>query len=174
MLDGDVVRTHLSKGLGFSREDRDINVRRIGFVAAEIARHNGTVICAAVSPFNSTRNEVREMAGAENFALVYINTAQEVCERRDAKGFYAKARAGEIKGFTGVDDPYEPPQNPDITLETVHSTPEQNARKIVDWLRQRGFIEKGADEPSPNEHGTGSRDSGAELAYSLRPWYASI
>src|SRR5581483_8135624 len=87
MLDGDIVRTHLSHGLGFTREDRDINVRRIGFVASEIARHNGTVICAAVSPFNSTRNEVREMAGSENFVLVYVNTSPEVCERRDVKGF---------------------------------------------------------------------------------------
>lgn len=151
MLDGDVVRTHLSQGLGFTREDRDINVRRIGFVAAEIARHNGTVICAAVSPFNATRNEVREMAGEENFVLVYVNTSPEVCERRDRKGFYAKARAGEIQGFTGVDDPYEPPQNPDIELETVHSTPEQNARKIVDWLRERGFIEPLFDELEPDQ-----------------------
>jgi sulfate adenylyltransferase len=174
MLDGDVVRTHLSKGLGFTREDRDVNVRRIGFVAAEIARHNGTVICAAVSPFNSTRNQVRAMAGEENFALVYVNTAPEVCERRDVKGFYAKARAGELKGFTGVDDPYEPPQNPDVTLETVHSTPEQNARKIVDWLRQRGFIEPGPDETNSNGSEAGSSESGVELAYSLRPWYASI
>jgi sulfate adenylyltransferase len=159
MLDGDIVRTHLSKGLSFSREDRDINVRRIGFVAAEIARHNGTVICAAVSPFNATRNEVREMAGEENFALVYVNTSPEVCERRDRKGFYAKARAGELKHFTGVDDPYEPPQNPDIVLETVHSTPEQNARKIVDWLRQRGFIEQPSEEISSNGFGEGHSDS---------------
>jgi len=150
MLDGDIVRTHLSHGLGFTREDRDINVRRIGFVASEIARHNGTVICAAVSPFNSTRNEVREMAGSENFVLVYVNTSPEVCERRDVKGFYAKARAGEIHGFTGVDDPYEPPQNPDIELETVHSTPEQNARKIIDWMRERGFIEPLFDEVEPD------------------------
>jgi sulfate adenylyltransferase len=174
MLDGDVVRTHLSKGLAFTRQDRDINVRRIGFVAAEIARHNGTVICAAVSPFHSTRNEVREMAGEENFALVYVNTAQEVCERRDAKGFYAKARAGELKGFTGVDDPYEPPCNPDITLETVHSTPEQNARKIVAWLQQRGFIEQASDEANSNGHAAGNHPSPAELVSSLRPWYATI
>ncbi len=168
MLDGDVVRTHLSKGLTFTREDRDINVRRIGFVAAEIARHNGTVICAAVSPFNSTRNEVREMAGEENFALVYINTSPEVCERRDRKGFYAKARAGELKGFTGVDDPYEPPQNPDIVLETVHSTPEQNARKIVEWLRQRGFIEQAYDESHSNGFGPSRIDSRRELGLSVR------
>ncbi len=174
MLDGDVVRTHLSKGLGFSREDRDINVRRIGFVAAEIARHNGTVICAAVSPFNSTRNEVREMAGEENFVLVYVNTSPEICERRDPKGFYAKARAGELKGFTGVDDPYEPPHNPDITLETVHSTPEQNARKIIAWLQQRGFIEQAPQGTNSNGLVARSPNSGPEIAFGLRPWYASI
>jgi sulfate adenylyltransferase len=140
MLDGDVVRTHLSKGLGFSKEDRDTNIRRIGFVAAEIARQNGSVICAAVSPFNSTRNEVRAMVGEDRFILVYVNTNAEVCEGRDVKGFYAKARAGEIKGFTGVDDPYEVPPTAEITLETVNVTPEQNARKIVDYLAQRGFL----------------------------------
>jgi sulfate adenylyltransferase len=140
MLDGDVVRTHLSKGLGFSKEDRDTNIRRIGFVAAEIARQNGSVICAAVSPFNSTRNEVRAMVGEDRFILVYVNTNAEVCEGRDVKGFYAKARAGEIKGFTGVDDPYEIPPTAEITLETVNVTPEQNARKIVDYLAQRGFL----------------------------------
>ena len=140
MLDGDVVRTHLSKGLGFSKEDRDTNIRRIGFVASEIARQNGSVICAAVSPFNSTRNEVRAMVGADKFILVYVSTNAEVCEVRDVKGFYAKARAGEIKGFTGVDDPYEIPPSPDLTLETVAVTPEQNARKVIDYLVERGFV----------------------------------
>lgn len=141
MLDGDVVRTHLSKGLGFSREDRDINIRRIGFVAAEIARHGGAVVCAAVSPFNSTRRQIRELVGADNFLLVYVDTPVEICEKRDVKGFYAKARAGEIKHFTGVDDPYEAPENPDLVLRTEDATPEQNARKIIDWLRERGFID---------------------------------
>jgi sulfate adenylyltransferase len=165
MLDGDVVRTHLSKGLGFTREDRDVNIRRIGFVASEITRHNGTVICAVVSPFNSTRNEVRDMAGEANFALVYVKTPLEVCEQRDAKGFYAKARAGDLKGFTGVDDPYEPPSNPDITLETLNSTPEENARKIVAWLLQRGFIEPASDHTATNGAGAGSHDSPSELLH---------
>jgi sulfate adenylyltransferase len=169
MLDGDVVRTHLSKGLGFSREDRDVNIRRIGFVAAEIARHNGTAICAVVSPFNSTRNEVREMAGEENFALVYVKTPLEVCEQRDAKGYYAKARAGNLKGFTGVDDPYEPPPNPDITLETVNSTPEENARKIVAWLRQRGFIEPSSEEAASNGFGADL----LHLTPLVQPWIDS-
>ena len=108
MLDGDVVRTHLSKGLGFSKEDRDTNILRIGFVAGEIVRHGGVVVCAAISPYRAARNEARKMVG-ENFIEVYMDTPIEVCEQRDIKGLYAKARRGELKGFTGVDDPYEPP-----------------------------------------------------------------
>ncbi|MGH9573619.1 MAG: adenylyl-sulfate kinase, partial [Candidatus Acidiferrales bacterium] len=141
MLDGDVVRTHLSKGLGFSKEDRDTNIRRIGFVASELVRHRGHVICAAVSPFNSTRNEVRNLVGPENFVLAYVSTTADVCEERDVKGFYKKARAGEIKGFTGVDDPYEAPESADVVLDTVNGTPEQNARKIMEHLGERGFLE---------------------------------
>jgi sulfate adenylyltransferase len=140
VLDGDVVRTHLSKGLGFSKEDRDINIRRIGFVAAEIVRHGGTVICAAVSPYRATRNNVRNMVGEDHFIEVFVDTPLEVCEQRDTKGLYAKARRGEIKGFTGIDDPYEPPLNPEITLDTVAHTPEGNARTILDCLEQRGFV----------------------------------
>ena len=120
LLDGDVVRTHLSKGLGFSREDRDTNILRIGFVAGEIARHGGTVICAAISPYRATRNEVRKMVG-ENFIEVFVDTPIEVCEQRDVKGLYARARRGQITGFTGVDDPYEEPVNPEITLDTVNA-----------------------------------------------------
>jgi sulfate adenylyltransferase len=141
MLDGDVVRTHLSRGLGFSREDRETNLRRIGFVASEIVRHGGVVVCAVVSPFDSTRHQIRNMVGGDNFLLAYVNTPAEVCENRDVKGFYAKARAGELKHFTGVDDPYEAPQDADLVLETLGSTPEDNARKVVDLLRERGFID---------------------------------
>jgi len=140
VLDGDVVRTHLSKGLGFSKEDRDINIRRIGFVAAEIARHGGTVICAAVSPYRATRNDVRSMMGADHFVEVFVDTSLEVCEERDTKGLYAKARRGEIKGFTGIDDPYEAPANPEITLDTVSHTPEENAREIVAHLLEQRFL----------------------------------
>ncbi|MFZ5807987.1 MAG: bifunctional sulfate adenylyltransferase/adenylylsulfate kinase [Chloroflexota bacterium] len=140
LLDGDVVRTHLSKGLGFSREDRDTNILRIGFVAGEIARHGGTVICAAISPYRATRNEVRKMVGDERFVEVFVDTPIEVCESRDVKGLYARARRGQITGFTGVDDPYEPPINPEITLDTVNATAEQNARKIVAYLEECGFI----------------------------------
>jgi sulfate adenylyltransferase len=140
MLDGDVVRTHLSRGLGFSKEDRDTNIRRIGFVAAEIVRHSGVTICAAVSPYLMTRNEVRDMVGQDRFIEVFVDTPLEVCEERDAKGMYAKARRGEIIGFTGIDDPYEPPLHPEITLDTVAQTPEENARRILTFLAQRGFV----------------------------------
>lgn len=139
VLDGDVVRTHLSKGLGFSREDRDTNILRIGFVAAEITRHGGNVICAAISPYRDTRNQVRQMVG-ENFIEVFVDTPIEECEKRDVKGMYERARKGLIKGFTGVDDPYEPPRNPEITLYTVNTTPLENARKIIAYLTEQGYL----------------------------------
>ncbi len=141
VLDGDVVRTHLSKGLGFSKEDRDTNIRRIGFVAAELVRHGGVVICAAVSPYRATRNDVRNMVGAENFVEVFVDTPLEVCEQRDAKGMYAKARRGEIKDFTGIDDPYEAPLNAEITLDTVRHSPEVNAHRIMEHLAEQGFVQ---------------------------------
>jgi len=139
VLDGDVVRTHLSKGLGFTPEDRDTNSLRIGYVASEIARHGGLVICAAISPYRATRNEVRKMVG-ENFIETFVDTPIEVCEQRDVKGMYARARRGQITGFTGVDDPYEEPVNPEITLDTVNFTPLENARKIIQCLEDRGLI----------------------------------
>ena len=140
VLDGDVVRTHLSKGLGFTREDRDTNILRIGFVAGEIAHHGGTVITAAISPYRATRNEARKMVGEERFVEVFVDTPIEVCEQRDVKGLYARARRGQITGFTGVDDPYEAPVSPEIILDTVNHTPEENARKIVAFLQERGFL----------------------------------
>lgn len=145
LLDGDVVRTHLSRGLGFSKEDRDTNVRRMGFVASELARHGGVVICAAVSPYRLTRNDVRSMVGKDRYVEVFVDTPLEVCEQRDAKGLYARARRGEISDFTGIDDPYEPPQHPDLTLDTLSHTPEENAHMILDVLIQRGFVR--ADKP---------------------------
>jgi len=140
LLDGDVVRTHLSKGLGFSREDRDTNIRRIGYVACEIVRHGGVAICAAVSPYRATRNDVRAMVGPDRFIEVFVDTPLEVCESRDSKGMYARARRGEIHGFTGVDDPYEPPEHPEVVLETVRTTAEENARAVVEFLEKRGFL----------------------------------
>lgn len=149
VLDGDVVRTHLSKGLGFSKEDRDTNVRRIGFVAAELVRLGGVVICAVVSPYRAARNEVRAMVGPDQFVEVFVNTPLELCEARDVKGMYAKARRGELKGFTGIDDPYEAPDRPEITLATINYTPQDNAHFIVDHLIEQGFIRV---RPKQNQH----------------------
>ena len=140
VLDGDVVRTYLSKGLGFSKEDRDTNIRRIGFVAAEIVRHGGGVICAAVSPYRTTRNECRAMVGADRFIEIYVATPLEVCEARDTKGMYRQAREGRIKNFTGINDPYEPPHNPEIILDTVGRTAEENAGLIVSYLVEQGLV----------------------------------
>ncbi|HKY79486.1 MAG TPA: bifunctional sulfate adenylyltransferase/adenylylsulfate kinase [Anaerolineales bacterium] len=140
VLDGDVVRTHLSKGLGFSREDRDTNILRIGFVAGELVRQHGAVICAAISPFAAARNECRKLVGEDRFIEIYVNTPIDVCEDRDVKGLYAKARRGEIKGLTGVDDPYEEPRNPEIMVDTVKNSPEQNARQIIQYLEDRGLL----------------------------------
>ncbi len=135
-LDGDVVRTHLSKGLGFSREDRDTNILRIGFVASEIARHGGTVMCAAVSPYRATRDAVRAMMDEDQFIEVYVDTPLSVCEERDVKGMYAKARRGEIKEFTGISDPYEAPLNPEITLDTPRRRP--GTEPVVEQGRPQG------------------------------------
>jgi len=140
VLDGDVIRTHLSKGLGFSKEDRETNIRRIGFVASEVVRHGGGVICAAISPYRATRNECRTMIGSDRFCEIFVATPLEVCEDRDPKGMYALAREGQLKAFTGIDDPYEPPHNPEITLDTVNCSAEENAERIVLYLMERGFI----------------------------------
>ena len=159
LLDGDVVRTHLSKGLGFSREDRDTNILRIGFVASEIARHGGTAISAAISPYRATRNEVRKMVG-ENFIEVYVDTPIEVCESRDVKGLYARARRGQITGFTGVDDPYEEPIDPEIILDTVSFSAEDNAVRIVKYLEECGFLQ--TDGVGSGVHAAGGEPVGEE------------
>ncbi len=140
LLDGDVVRTQFSEGLGFSKEDRDANVRRMGFVASEIVRHGGVAICAAVSPYRATRNDVRNTIGKDHYVEVFVDTPIEVCEQRDTKGLFAKARRGEITGLSGVDDPYEPPLHPEVKLDTLLYTAEENARRIVDYLIRRGFV----------------------------------
>jgi sulfate adenylyltransferase len=143
VLDGDVVRTHLSKGLGFSAEDRDTNIMRIGFVAGELVRHGGSVVCAAISPYRNARNEARKMVG-DNFIMIHMDTPVEVCEQRDVKGLYAKARQamidGKPMGFTGVDDPYEEPIDPELTLAGVGVTPEENARQIITYLEEQGYL----------------------------------
>ena len=146
LLDGDIVRTHLSKGLGFSKEDRDTNIRRIGFVASEIARHGGAVVAAAVSPYRATRNECRNMVGRERFIEVFVDTPLEVCEDRDVKGMYKLARDGKIKNFTGIDDPYEEPSSPEIVIDTVNDSAGANADKILEYLLGRGFIRSSMTE----------------------------
>ena len=147
LLDGDIVRTHLSRGLGFSREDRDANILRIGFVASEIVRHDGVVLGAAVSPYRSTRDQVRSMFAAGNFVEVFVSTPSDVCEKRDVKGLYAKARRGEITGFTGIDDPYEPPMNPEITIDTLGFSAEQSASLIMEYLEDNGFTQEAEELP---------------------------
>ena len=152
LLDGDVVRTHLSKGLGFSRDDRDTNIRRIGFVASEIVRHGGVAVCAAISPYQATRNEARQMVGADRFVEVFVDTPLEECERRDAKGMYAMARRGEITGWTGIDDPYEAPQHPEMVLNTLEQSAEDNARRIIAYLEADGFVREAAGANSRMTH----------------------
>jgi sulfate adenylyltransferase len=140
VLDGDVVRRNLSQRLGFTREDRDLNVRQIGFVAAEIVRHGGAVVCAAVSPYASTRNEVRNMVGVNHFIEVFVDTPLEECEKRDTKGLYSQARRGELQNFTGIDDPYEAPKYPEIRLETIGKPVDENALIILSYVMARGFV----------------------------------
>jgi adenylylsulfate kinase len=139
ILDGDVVRENLSKGLGFSKEDRDINIRRIAFVAHLLQRNGVFVITAAISPYRAIREEARAMI--KDFVEVYAEAPLEVCEERDVKGLYAKARAGEIKGFTGVDDPYEPPPRSEVTCKTDRETVEESAQKVIDKLVQLKLLE---------------------------------
>lgn len=140
MLDGDVVRTHLSRGLGFDREDRDTNVRRVGYVAGEVVRHGGLVVAALVSPYRQTRDEVRAMVGP-SYIEVFVDTPLAVVEGRDIKGWYAKARRGEVKEFTGVSDPYEAPLHPELTLHTTDTTPAANAQLVLEYLASRGILD---------------------------------
>ena len=140
-LDGDTVRTHLSKGLGFSKEDRDTNIERIGWVASRLTRQGGVVIAAAISPYEETRRKARAMVeqwGA--FVEVYVKASVDACERRDVKGLYAKARAGELKGFTGVDDPYEEPASPELVLDTEQYDAEECARQVIAKLEELGLL----------------------------------
>jgi len=139
VLDGDVVRTNLSKGLGFSKEDRDTNIRRIAFVADLLSRNGVGVITAAISPYAELRREARATMG-ERFIEVYVQASVEECAKRDTKGLYEKAFKGEIKEFTGVSDPYEAPERPEIRIESEHEEPEESAERILQLLEQRGLI----------------------------------
>ncbi|MHC5537790.1 bifunctional sulfate adenylyltransferase/adenylylsulfate kinase [Singulisphaera rosea] len=139
LLDGDEIRTHLSRGLSFSKEDRDANINRVGYVAGLVARHGGTTLCAVISPYRATRDNARK-ASKGNFVEVFCDTPIDVCENRDVKGLYAKARAGEIKGFTGVDDPYEAPLNPEVTIDTSKLSIQACADAIIEALIASGYI----------------------------------
>ena len=144
-LDGDVVRTNLSKGLGFSREDRDTNIRRIGFVAHLLARNGVAVICSAISPYRSTREEVRTLIGSPNFIEVFADCPLDICATRDGKvEMYEKARRGELKEFTGVSDPYEPPPSPDVHVHTDKEAPQASAQHVLDHLAARSLVREPA------------------------------
>src|SRR6201989_1831411 len=145
ILDGDVVRENLSKGLGFSKEDRDTNIRRIAFVADLLSRNGVPVITAAISPYAEIRNEARQLMG-DRFVEVYVKASVDTCAERDVKGLYEKAFKGEIKEFTGVSDPYEVPENPDFVCDTESETPEESAEKLLAYLEARGLIS--AKEPA--------------------------
>ena len=139
VLDGDVVRTHLSKGLGFSKEDRDTNIRRIGFVCQLLTRNGVAAIAAAISPYRAVRDEVRQMVGGR-FVEVYCHAPLETLIERDVKGLYKKALAGEIPNFTGISDPYEPPLNPEVTVDSSREAPEESAARIIGRLEELGYI----------------------------------
>ncbi|MDQ6766905.1 MAG: adenylyl-sulfate kinase [Candidatus Eremiobacteraeota bacterium] len=142
LLDGDVVRSNLSKGLGFSRDDRDTNIRRIGFVAHLLARNGVAVICAAISPYRSTRDEVRALIGADRFIDVYADCPLDVCATRDGKvEMYERARRGELKEFTGVSDPYEPPLAPKVHLLTAQEGPDESAQRVLAFLIGNGLTD---------------------------------
>jgi adenylylsulfate kinase len=138
ILDGDVVRENLTKGLGFSKEDRDENIRRIGFVANLLTRHGVIVLVSAISPYREIREEVKQRIG--NFVEVFVNAPLEVCEDRDVKGLYKRARAGEIKSFTGIDDPYEAPLNPEIECRTDKEELSESIAKVINKLNELGYL----------------------------------
>jgi adenylylsulfate kinase len=141
-LDGDVVRTHLSKGLGFSKEDRDTNIERIGWVASRLTRHGAAVLVSAISPYEETRRKARAMVEEHGgFVEIFVAASVDECARRDVKGLYEKAFSGEIKEFTGVSDPYEEPADPELRIDTEEHEPEESARLVLDKLAELGLIE---------------------------------
>lgn len=144
VLDGDSIRTHLSKGLGFTKEDRDTNIRRIGWVAQLLTKHRVPNLVSAISPYREVRDEVRKMiehtGGSGSFIEVFVDCPVEVCEKRDVKGLYAKARKGELKQFTGIDDPYEPPHRPEVHIDTDKTPPEEGIEDIMNHLKSKGLI----------------------------------
>lgn len=179
LLDGDVVRTHLSKGLGFSREDRDTNILRIGFVCRLLSRNGVIAIASAISPYRETRDQVRSTI--DDFVEVFVDTPLDECRQRDVKGLYQQALTGQMPAFTGVSDPYEPPFAAEITVQTVGTTPEQCAADILSWLERRGYLDPVTSAPMsvasgyglPGQHALnghesqdGHQDSADSAAYS--------
>jgi sulfate adenylyltransferase len=151
LLDGDLVRKHLSSELGFTKKDRDLNITRIGFVASEITKNRGVAVCAPIAPYAAARRIVREMIGQYGgFIEVFVDTPIEVCESRDRKGLYAKARAGLLKGFTGIDDPYERPENPELVIDTSKVSAEEAAQAILLHLRKEGYLSVEEVESAPS------------------------
>ena len=141
LLDGDIVRTHLSSELGFSKEHREINVKRIGYVASEITKNGGIALCAPIAPFQDSRQFNRALINQNGtYIQIYVSTPLSVCERRDVKGLYAKARAGILKGFTGIDDPFEEPQSSELNIDTTDISPEQAVQEVMLYLEQKGLI----------------------------------
>jgi sulfate adenylyltransferase len=141
LLDGDVIRNHLTSELGFSKEHRDLNVQRVGYVASEITKHGGIAICALIAPYAQARDKARELVESQgSFVEVHVSTPLEVCEQRDVKGLYEKARNGIIKGFTGIDDPYEKPESPEYVIDTSSTSPEKLAQDILSFLSNKNYI----------------------------------
>ncbi len=150
LLDGDLVRKNLSSELGFSKEHRDINIRRIGYVASEITKNHGIAICAPIAPYDAIRKDVRRMIEPlGGFFLIHVATPLEVCEERDRKGLYAKARAGIIKEFTGISDPYDHPEDAEMHIDTTRLSAEEAARQVVEMLEREGYLGKTGSAPRP-------------------------
>jgi sulfate adenylyltransferase len=142
LLDGDLVRKHLSSELGFSKEHRDLNIKRIGYVASEITKHRGIAICAPIAPYSETREEIRSIIEQYGkFILIHVATPLEICELRDLKGLYAKARAGQITGFTGIDDPYESPESPELRIDTSMLDPKDAIENVMKYLEGQGLLD---------------------------------
>jgi adenylylsulfate kinase len=160
VLDGDVVRTHLSKGLGFSREDRDTNIKRIAFVCSLLTRNGVICISAAISPYREAREWARHEIG--NFVEIYVNCPLEVCQERDVKGLYKLVAEGKLKGFTGVDDPYEPPVNPELVIETNKETAEESVARIFAKLAELGYLD---EEEASDDESKAVTDRLAALGY---------
>lgn len=164
IMDGDEVRKHLTKGLGFSREDRDENIRRIGYVCRLLSRNGAVAIAAAISPFSAIRDEVRAAHEAA-FLEIYVDTPLELCIQRDVKGMYKKAIAGEMKNFTGISDPYEPPENPEIVIRTAKENAEQSAQQILSTLERLGLVAPGVSPSYTPEEAEKIRQRLTDLGY---------